>query len=112
MLPPKVHLATARIPDAFNGGYMKSEQQIVLRDAAVFALKLWLDGFKDIALAFVGLGAAAFDLFLGPGRGGYRFYRVLRYGEKVDAAIDLYGAKDGPKLERQSSRRAREDAGV
>lgn len=85
---------------------MKSEQQIILRDAAIFALKLWLDGFKDIALAFLGLGAAALDVFRGPGRNGYLFYRVMRYGEKVDGALNLYGARDGPQAEDEPSSHA------
>ena len=86
---------------------MKPEQKIILRDAAVFALKLWLDGLKDVALAFLGLGAAALDLLRGPTRNGYLFYRVMRFAEKVDSALDLYGAKVGPG-ESDTSTRGRE----
>ena len=77
---------------------MNSDQKVVLRDAVVFAIKLWLDGLKDVALAFAGLGAAGIDLLRGrPTRNGYLFYRVMHYGEKVDNALDLYGAKLGPR---------------
>jgi hypothetical protein len=76
---------------------MNADQKVVLRDAVTFAVKLWLDGLKDVALAFAGLGAAGIDLFRGkPTRNGWLFYRVMHYGEKVDRALDLYGSKLGP----------------
>ena len=74
---------------------MTNEQKNVLRDAGVFAFKLWLDGVKDFALAVLGLGAAALDIIIGRGTTGY-FYRIMRFGERVDQVLNLYGPLELP----------------
>ena len=81
---------------------MNQEQKVVLRDAAIFAFKLWLDGIKDVVLAFLGLGAAAVDVLAGKPRSGYRFHKVMKLGQRVDAAIDVYGPYDDKKKEQFS----------
>jgi hypothetical protein len=82
---------------AILAGRITEEQKRVMRDAAVFAFKLWLDGIKDFVLAVAGLGAAAFDLLRGKGSQGYLFYRVMRIGKRVDAALDVYGEFNIPE---------------
>jgi hypothetical protein len=67
------------------------EQKAIMKDAAVFAAKLWLDGIKDFVLAVAGLAAAGFDLLRGRSEQGYLFHRVMRVGKRVDAALDVYG---------------------
>ncbi len=67
-----------------------------MRDACIFAFKMWLDGLKDVLIAFVGLAAAAVDLVRGPQPRGFRFYQVMRVGERIDEALDLYDKKRLP----------------
>jgi hypothetical protein len=78
---------------------VQREQKEIIQDAGTFALKLWLDGLKDVALAFLCLGAAAIDLVAGRGNQGYRFYRLMRFGQRVDAVLDLYGTRARNNLE-------------
>ena len=78
---------------------VQREQKEIVHDAAIFAFKLWLDGLKDVALAFLCLGAAAIDLVRGRGAEGYRFYRLMRFGRRVDAVLDLYGTRNRNNLE-------------
>ena len=63
---------------------------VILRDVIIFHVKLWLDGLKDVVLAPVSVGAAVFDLIFGPSSRGYRFYRVLHVGERIDLWLNLY----------------------
>jgi hypothetical protein len=67
-----------------------------MRDALIFAVKLWIDGFKDLVLGVLAIGAAAIDVIRGRGQEGYLFYRVMRLGHKVDAVIDVYGGNTTP----------------
>lgn len=67
-----------------------------MRDAAIFALKLWVDGLKDFVLAVVALVAAGLDVVRGRGNEGYLFYKVMRTGQKIDHALDLYGTGPPP----------------
>jgi len=72
------------------------EQKHIFRDACIFAFKLWLDGLKDIILAFIGIGAAVVDIARGGGQQGYLFYKVMDIGQRLDRAIDLYGGHTPP----------------
>jgi hypothetical protein len=67
---------------------------VLLRDAAIFMLKLWLDGLKDFALTFGAVGALAIDLFARRNSDRYLFYKVVRAGERFDMWLNLYGAAD------------------
>jgi hypothetical protein len=78
---------------------LSPEKQVLLVDALTFAVKMWVDGIKDIVFAFLGLGAAGIDLLRGPSREGFRFYRVMRMGKRVDDALNLYEAEDHSSLE-------------
>lgn len=75
---------------------LKPEQKHILRDAAIFAIKLWVDSLKDFLLAIVVLCAAAIDVVRGRGNEGYLFYKVMRTGRKLDEALDLYGTGPPP----------------
>ena len=55
-------------------------------------VKLWLDGLKDVALTIASVGALAIDLFGRRDNERYLFYRVVRWGERVDLWLNLYGA--------------------
>ncbi|MGH7462473.1 MAG: hypothetical protein ACREMA_15805, partial [Longimicrobiales bacterium] len=78
-----------------------------LRDASIFAFKLWLDGIKDFVLAVGGLAAAAFDLLRGQREdGNYLFYRVLRFGKRVDAVLDVYGKFELPAAQTEVAQKS------
>lgn len=67
---------------------------VLIRDLAIFQLKLVLDGAKDLILAPLALGAAVLDI-LSPGeQPGHRFYGVMRLGERYDSWLSLFAAAD------------------
>ena len=68
----------------------------LLRDVIVFQVKLGLEAFLDITLIPVSLAAAGLDLVLGNWRQPRWFHAVLRFGERCERRIDLWGvATDG-----------------
>lgn len=71
---------------------MRPSRWVLLRDVVIFQTKLWLDGLKDVVISPLSLLAAAVDVVLGPGRRGYRFYHVLRFGERLDQRLNLFRA--------------------
>ncbi|HUP88687.1 MAG TPA: hypothetical protein VM100_05040 [Longimicrobiales bacterium] len=83
---------------------LSREQKHIMKDAAVFAAKLWVDGIKDFVLAIVALCAAALDVIRGKGDEGYLFYKVMRTGQKIDHALDLYGTGPPPDVLEPSDR--------
>ncbi len=77
-----------------------SEQQpipknVLIRDLLILQLKLALDGFKDVILSPLAIGATVLDVLAGPQPEGYRLYRVLYWGEKFDLWLNLYSATGG-----------------
>lgn len=69
----------------------------LLRDVVVFQTKLGLEALLDITLIPVSLAAAGLDLVLGNWRQPRWFHAVLRFGERCEHRIDLWGvpAADG-----------------
>ena len=63
-----------------------------MRDFAIFQLKLLLDGFKDVALSALSVGALAIDLLAGGGTRPRVFYSVLAMSERFDLWLNLSGA--------------------
>ena len=63
----------------------------LLRDVVVFQIKLGMEAVLDITLIPVSLAAAAVDLLLGNWRRPRWFYAVLRFGERCEHRIDLWG---------------------
>jgi hypothetical protein len=68
------------------------ERYVVFRDLAIFQVKLFLEGLKDIVVSQVSIGAAALDLLFPTGRRGQRFYAVMRAAERFDNWLSLYSA--------------------
>ncbi len=64
----------------------------IFRDVVVFQIKLGLEAIVDITLIPVSLAAAALDLVLGNWRRPRWFHTVLRFGERCERRIDLWGA--------------------
>ncbi|MFB6098977.1 MAG: hypothetical protein ABEK84_07695 [Salinibacter sp.] len=55
----------------------------IVRDVLIFQAKLWLEGFKDIVLMPLSLGAAVIAvLFRGSGRD--TLYAVMRLGDRFE----------------------------
>ena len=59
----------------------------LIRDVAVFQLRLGLDALRDLVLSPISLIAGIADLLLG----GTRFYAVLAAGRRTEAWINLFG---------------------
>ena len=65
----------------------------LLRDVVVFQIKLAMEALLDITLIPVSLAAAGLDLLLGNWRRPRWFHAVLRFGERCERRIDLWGVK-------------------
>jgi hypothetical protein len=73
--------------------------KVLLRDLAIFELKLFLDGFGDLIISQVAIIAVASDILLPAERPGARFYWVLRRAERWDRWLSLYGAADAADID-------------
>lgn len=68
---------------------------VLIRDVAIFQLKLVIDELTDLFVMQLALAAALLDLVF-PGRDGPRFfYRVLRAAERFDLWLNLYRPTGG-----------------
>jgi len=63
----------------------------LVRDVVVFQVKLGLEALLDLTLIPVSLAAAGLDLLLGNWRQPRWFHAVLRFGERCERRIDLWG---------------------
>jgi hypothetical protein len=70
----------------------------LVRDVIVFQVKLGMEALLDIALIPVSLTAAGLDLLLGNWRQPRWFHAVLRFGERCERRIDLWGVIDDGEL--------------
>jgi len=64
---------------------------VTFRDFAIFQLKLVLDGFKDLLVFNLSIGAMVIDMLSGRGKRPRLFYSVLRSSERFDAWLNLHG---------------------
>ena len=64
----------------------------LVRDVVVFQVKLGMEAVLDLTLIPVSLAAAGLDLLLGNWRRPRWFHAVLRFGERCEHWIDLWGA--------------------
>src|SRR5690554_3606571 len=64
---------------------------VTFRDFAIFQLKLVLDGFKDLFVFNLSIGAMVVDMLSGRGKRPRLFYSVLRTSERFDAWLNLHG---------------------
>ncbi len=80
-------------------GEKRSRSQL-LRDTAVFQLKLFVDGLRDLVLSPVSLVAALLDFFAGSDR----FYRLLDLGRQSERWINLFGTHDEAGLDEAVAR--------
>jgi hypothetical protein len=80
---------------------MVESRGVTLRDFAIFQLKLALDGFKDMFVFGLSIGAIVLDFIAGRGRRPRLFYSVVRISERFDAWLNLHGV--ARKLEEEGS---------
>jgi hypothetical protein len=66
----------------------------LIRDVAVFQVKLLVDGFRDVLLVPVSLVAGIVSLVGGGARSGPDFYDLLRIGRRSERWINLFGAAE------------------
>jgi hypothetical protein len=74
-----------------NGNPKSPSRWRLLRDVVVFQIKLAMEALLDITLIPVSLVAAGLDLVLGNWRHPRWFHAVLRFGERCERWIDLWG---------------------
>jgi len=77
---------------------VRAQRGVVVRDFAIFQVKLLIDGVKDVVLSALSIGALVLDLFAGGGSRPRVFYKVLAFSERFDLWLNLSGAVD--RLER------------
>jgi hypothetical protein len=73
---------------------------VLIRDLLLFQMKLALDALKDIVLFKASLVAAILEVIFMPLTRGRLFYGVLRFSERVDLWLNLYGAAEGAENDR------------
>ena len=66
----------------------------LIRDIAVFQVKLIVDGLRDLVLVPVSLVAGLISLFKGGAEHGSKFYDLLRVGRRSEHWINLFGAAE------------------
>lgn len=64
----------------------------LIRDVAVFQIKLLFDGFRDVLLLPISLIAGMVSLVRGGVNPGSEFYDLLRVGRRSERWINLFGA--------------------
>jgi hypothetical protein len=74
-----------------KGDTKRGSRLRLLRDVVVFQVKLGMEALLDITLIPVSLAAAGLDLVLGNWRKPRWFHAVLRFGERCERRIDLWG---------------------
>jgi len=69
----------------------RSSRLRIVRDVIVFQVKCAFEALLDLTLIPVSLVAAGIDLVLGNWRRPRIFHAVLRFGERCERRIDLWG---------------------
>jgi len=63
----------------------------LLRDLAVFQLKLIVDGLRDLVMSPISIGIGIAGLLLDPNDPGRLFRRLLAFGRRSEGWINLFG---------------------
>ena len=71
----------------------------LFRDLLRFQVKLLIDALKDLLLSPIAVIAAVMDFLRPQARRDMRFYRVLAFGRRLEAKIDLFGVRRGSRQE-------------
>ena len=65
---------------------------VLIRDIAVFQVKLIIDGFRDLILVPISLITGVFSLLQPTDKVGESFYELIRVGKRSERWINLFGA--------------------
>lgn len=90
------------MPKVQDNGPSESRSKIV-RDVLVFQLKLWVEGFKDLALMPLSLVAACIDILFRSTQRRGTLYSVMKLGDRFEQWVDLYSALKEEASERAQS---------
>lgn len=66
----------------------------LIRDVVVFQVKLLVDGFRDLLLVPVSIGAGVLSLLHPGNKPGRQFYELLRLGKQSEQWINLFAAAE------------------
>jgi len=69
-----------------------TSRKVVMRDFLIFQIKLALDGFKDMVVFGLSIGAIVLDFISGRGKRPRLFYSVVRVSERWDMWLNLHSA--------------------
>jgi hypothetical protein len=69
-----------------------TSRKVALRDFMIFQVKLALDGFKDMVVFGLSIGAIILDFIAGQGDRPRLFYSVVRVSERWDMWLNLHSA--------------------
>gem|GEM_PF-993910 len=85
--------AVAKRPniDTTGGAAEQGSRWRIFRDVIVFQVKCGMEALLDVTLIPVSLAAAGLDLLLGNWRRPRCFHAVLRFGERCEDWINLWG---------------------
>jgi hypothetical protein len=72
----------------------KPDRWTLIRDVAVLQVKLIVDGFRDLILVPLSIGAGVISLLQARDGPGTQFYDLLRVGRSSDRWINLFGAAE------------------
>ena len=72
----------------------KTDRWTLIRDIAVFQMKLIVDGLRDLILLPISLGVGLYSLIKGGNEPGTEFYDLLRVGRRSEHWINLFAAAD------------------
>ena len=77
------------------GSPARPDRKTLIRDVAMFQVKLVVDGFRDLVLLPASLIAGLISFLHTEGEAaGPEFYRVISVGKQSEDWIDLFGAVD------------------
>jgi hypothetical protein len=71
-----------------------NDRWTLIRDIAVFQVKLLVDGLRDLILLPVSLVTGLVSLLKGGSTPGSEFYELLRVGRRSERWINLFGAAE------------------
>jgi hypothetical protein len=71
---------------------VRPSKSVLFRDAAIFLVKLWADGLKDLVLTGLAAIALLLDFVIRRRDQPFLFYKVVQAGERFDLWLNLYSA--------------------
>ena len=74
---------------SYSGGVSR---WVLIRDLLIFQLKLSIDSLKDLLISPLATVMAILGVMAGGSQRGRWFYHVLRWGERFDLWLNLFGA--------------------